>query len=120
MTMTGVRGHDSVSRLPPRIGIDIGGVLSQQKTTKAKSRDDTIEVPRAIKSVADIVRRFGPENVFIVSRCGIDTQAQLEAWLHQTVRICNAMGLLRANIRFCQNNSRQRNTGKGIALITLR
>jgi len=55
-------------------------------------------------TVAALVRKFGPENVFIVSKCGPLTQQATVVWLHRW-DFFQRTGLLPENVCFCVNRT---------------
>ena len=105
----------------PRFGSDLGGVITQftddmSDATNWELKESTA-VPGALEAIARIVRKFGRQNVFIISRVGPVMRAKSETWLHRTVDICRKTGLLRQNIRFCKDVTGAR--GKGVIAASL-
>eukprot|EP00928_Gymnodinium_smaydae_P011983 TRINITY_DN14384_c1_g1_i2.p1 TRINITY_DN14384_c1_g1~~TRINITY_DN14384_c1_g1_i2.p1 ORF type:complete len:725 (+),score=131.97 TRINITY_DN14384_c1_g1_i2:45-2177(+) len=90
---------------PPRIGIDIGGVLTREGDPSVSCQDEWQrgwEAPGAFQALRRIVKLFGPENVFLVSKVspGGLMQRKVEKWLHQTCNIGSLCGVLQKNIFF--------------------
>ena len=94
-----------------RLGIDVGGVISGVDTDEEPGRGATRRrrvyggiTPNLDQScivpICMLVRKFGPENTFILSKCG-------EAMMMKTVKMLNdecffeQTGLLRENVIFC-------------------
>jgi len=116
-----VQGHMVLGK-PPRIGVDLGGVLNKHNNdvmgdTSKWHMLQSSEVPGAMDSMAELVRAFGPQNVFIVSKVGRMMEALSQTWLHQTMNICGRTGLLRENIHFCRECTGPQ--GKGVVAATL-
>lgn len=91
-----------------RAGLDIGRVILNGNTTDLLL--DTVKflsvppVPRAIWYVTRIVELFGPENVFLVSRCSETVEKKVRAWLENR-GFYKDTGVLRENVIFCRNDS---------------
>ncbi len=68
----------------PVLGIDIGGVISD-KLTDGRVTDASLASARPIEgsleSIARLVANFGPEDVFLVSKCGWRMQRRTKLWL---------------------------------------
>ena len=108
----------------PRFGIDLGGVLCKHNNDVAEDtskwfEDPESEAPEAMASVAEIVKLFGPENVFIVSKLklGSKMETQSRTWLFQTMDICTRTGLLEKNIYFVNDYTGLE--GKGVMAAKL-
>ncbi|CAK9116065.1 unnamed protein product [Durusdinium trenchii] len=90
----------------PRIGIDIGGVLTREGDPRYRGSydewDESWEADGALDSVRKIVQVFGPSNTFLVSkvRPGGKMHRRMELWLHETLNFCEETGLLKENIIF--------------------
>lgn len=93
----------------PRIGIDIGGVLTRDGDPSYRGSldewDTSWEAPGAFDAVRKIVQVFGAENTFLVSkvRPGGNMQRRMEQWLHETCDFCKVTGVLKGNIVFVRN-----------------
>ncbi|CAJ1457254.1 unnamed protein product [Effrenium voratum] len=102
----------------PRIGIDIGGVLTREgDSTYMGSLDEwdaSWEADGALDSVRKIVQVFGPTNTFLVSkvRPGGSMHQRMEQWLHETMDFCKVTGLPKENIVFVRTVDGP--TGKGV------
>jgi hypothetical protein len=100
-----------------RIAIDIGGVISKQTNGNPTSNTDwhmirDSEVTRAFLSIRQLVKDFGADNVFIISKAG-PTMAKLSRqWLTDTMVIDEITGFKLENIHFCSTRSGPR--GKGV------
>lgn len=104
--------------LGARIGVDIGGVLTQTPSDfRAPGNwEDQIQWASngAFEGLTRLVQLFGPQNVFLVSKVHIggSMHQRVERWLHETCMICQRTGLLRQNIFF--TNSKNGYDGKGV------
>lgn len=88
-----------------RIGIDIGRVLIDRgdKGDERFAGGNYInapEVPGATDAVRRLVASFGAENVFHVSKAGLDMQARTLAWMDHRDYFA-ITGMPRENVRFC-------------------
>lgn len=107
----------------PRIGIDIGGVLTRDGDPSymgsMEEWDSTWEAPGAFDAVKKIVQVFQPENVFIVSkvRPNGSMHRRMEQWLHETLDFCSITGIPKDHIIFvrCVDGP----DGKGVAALQL-
>ena len=104
----------------PRLGIDCGGVLSLSDTDVSgacaengkQSRGQSLAISMqahrptdvCISAVAALVQQFGPENTYIVSKCGTSTQQGTVVWLNVN-QFFERTGFLRSNVYFCTNRS---------------
>jgi len=102
----------------PRIGIDIGGVITRDgdpdATIMGSQWNFDWEAPGALNAVERIVKVFGGDNVFLVSKVkpGGAMQRRTEQWLHETMRFCEFTGLPRENIVYCAEMNGP--NGKGV------
>ena len=76
----------SSTDLPPRITIDIGEVISKYFPGKSKTSEEwfttrNTEVPRAMLSIRELVKRFGADNVCIISKAGPRDGVGRHYWL---------------------------------------
>ena len=107
---------------PPRIAIDIGGVISKYFTGKNSTSEkwfqtqDT-EVPRALLSIRELVKRFGAENVFIISKAGPRMAKLSKTWLLDVMELEAITGFTPNNIHYCSTVSGPRGKGR-IAICT--
>lgn len=105
-----------------RFGMDLGGVLYKHNNDV---RGDSMgwqlspdsAAPGAMESLTEIVRRFGPENVFVISKVLGRMRKMSETWLYETMDICVTTGLLRENVFFCDEVHGE--NGKGAIAETL-
>jgi len=103
----------------PRIGIDVGGVLTREGDPgymgSLDEWDTSWEAPGAFDAVRKIVHVFGPENTFLVSKVkpGGNMHRRMEQWLHVTCRFCEVTGILKENIIFVRSIDGPE--GKGVA-----
>ena len=58
-----------------RVGIDFGGTIGVIERPEP--------APYAFETIAHLVAKFAPENVFIVSKAGPDMEAKIRAWLEE-------------------------------------
>lgn len=88
-----------------RIGIDIGGVIIAQDTDepdlfftdeflRAKPFTNCFEI------IQKLVEKFGQENIFIISKCGLAVQKKSIQWLKDK-DFFSITGFDPANINFC-------------------
>eukprot|EP00931_Biecheleriopsis_adriatica_P066207 TRINITY_DN40606_c0_g1_i1.p1 TRINITY_DN40606_c0_g1~~TRINITY_DN40606_c0_g1_i1.p1 ORF type:complete len:421 (+),score=103.65 TRINITY_DN40606_c0_g1_i1:99-1265(+) len=93
---------------PPRIGIDVGGCLNKYLNDLSSKEADAWELskesaaPGAVEALVEIVKAFGAENTYILSKCSGEMQRKTETWLFKTLAICKPeIGMLRKNVHFC-------------------
>lgn len=106
----------------PRIGIDIGGVLTRDGDPMFSRNAEwnlAWEAPGAFEVVWQLVQVFGPSNVFLVSKVkpGGPMQMQIEHWLHETCKFCEITGVRRENIFFVRSMNGP--DGKGVVASNL-
>lgn len=94
--------------MQPRIGIDVGGVIidrvKNDHTDTSFFSDNylaTSAVPGAFNSIARLIRYFGAENVFIISKCGEVVENKTRHWLEHHGFYATT-GFLPENVRFCR------------------
>lgn len=90
-----------------RLGIDIGGVIVQ----KSRGRSDTsfftdnfLKTPMmedAFAIIGTLVDKFGPTNVFVVSKCMPPIQKKSLLWFEHH-RFYGGTGVLPENVFFCE------------------
>ena len=102
---------------PPRIAIDIGGVLA--KYQPGCSDEDNpwhltreSEMPRAMLSLREIVKRFGATNTFIISRAGSRMAKRSKHGLLTVMAIEEVTGFDPNNIYFCAKTVGSRGKGR--------
>src|SRR3989344_4246458 len=84
-----------------RIGIDVGNVISSRDTDVLNVKKLVPEeVPNAVETISRIVAKFGPENVFLVSKCGPKNQIRIRKWLVATDFFIRT-GVNPFNVVFC-------------------
>jgi hypothetical protein len=100
-----------VSRKPPpaRFASDVGGVLNAGDNDSSKGPVDwhlksDSAVPDCKGAVALLVNKFGPENFFILSKCGLDMQNKTWTWLFETMRFQD-VGVRKKNVFFCTDRT---------------
>mmetsp|Transcript_24668 Transcript_24668/g.56958 ORF Transcript_24668/g.56958 Transcript_24668/m.56958 type:complete len:750 (-) Transcript_24668:52-2301(-) len=108
--------------LHPRIGIDIGGVLTRDgdpNWDRKVAWDIASEAPGGLDAVRKIAIAFGPNNTFLVSkvRPGGNMQQKIEHWLHETCLFCEKTQVPKKNIIFCSEPSGPQ--GKGPVAMKL-
>jgi len=89
-----------------RLGIDIGGVI----IAKAEDGDDTSffsdnymntpPEPFVLEAIHNIIAILGPENVYLVSKCGKNFREKTLEWLYGTNFFAKTL-LPTQNVRFC-------------------
>ncbi|MEN9614401.1 MAG: hypothetical protein RLZZ347_708 [Candidatus Parcubacteria bacterium] len=95
---------------PVRLGIDFGGVIIQNgpvcghpdKISEDPRYLDRPAIPGAFESIAKLVRLFGPQDIFIVSRCSEAGEQKIRNWLYYK-SFWEQTRMLRENIRFCRH-----------------
>ena len=113
-----------------RLGIDVGGVLTLADTDGAaegateaapgeRGAGLSVEMQRrpptddCVAVVAALVRLFGAEHTFVVSKCGVHMQRATVVWLNQH-DFFGRTGVLPGHVAFCTNRSGIE--GEGVAL----
>jgi hypothetical protein len=91
----------------PRIGVDIGRVITSASTDgnisifNELTYLDAPEVAGAVETMRDlIVPSFGTENTFLISKCGEKIQKRTTEWL-QHVNFFGRTGVSSDNVRYC-------------------
>eukprot|EP00931_Biecheleriopsis_adriatica_P056170 TRINITY_DN33286_c0_g1_i1.p1 TRINITY_DN33286_c0_g1~~TRINITY_DN33286_c0_g1_i1.p1 ORF type:complete len:834 (-),score=127.09 TRINITY_DN33286_c0_g1_i1:50-2530(-) len=104
----------------PRIGIDIGGVLTRDSdpnhpctSSKGCEWDASWLADGALDAVRKIVQVFGPSNTFLVSKVkpGGDMHCRTEKWLND-LDFCGKTGLPKENVKYCRKMDGPQ--GKGV------
>ena len=89
-----------------RLGIDVGGVISGVDTDGGERRDGggcgvaPLLDENCIAPIAKLVRKFGAENTFILSKCGTEMQRKTVLMLDGGDFFART-GLPRGNVYFC-------------------
>lgn len=83
----------------PRLGIDIGGVLSPMAEDVATSAP----LPGAIEALARLEARFGPRR-YLVSKAGPHVERKTLRWLAE-LDFFGRTGIPRRNVVFCRERS---------------
>jgi len=96
------------------IGIDIGRVIISGDTDVPNQffSDNYLSVSsvsQAFDSIRQIVAKYGPEKVHLVSKCGEQTQQRTLHWLNHH-QFFETTGVLRSQVWFC----RERHEKQGI------
>jgi len=86
-----------------RIGIDIGRVICETDTDASDGSRITKEIPRAAEVISRLaVERFGPENIFLISKCGPRRQIKTQEWLAKNEFMARAgLRFNPYNVAFC-------------------
>lgn len=108
--------------IPHRLGIDIGnviidGVHNDSADTSFFSENflRTTPVPNAFDTIRTLVSRFGSENVFLVSKCGLNVQKKSLAWLaHHD--FWEWTGINPLAFRFCQRRPEKAGICQGLGM----
>ena len=92
----------------PRLGVDIGGVLKQHRVHERDTRFlaslvDTPPLPGAVSGMARLAEHFSGR-LFIVSKCRVESEAGLLAWLQRN-RILDAAGIGPDRVSFCRERA---------------
>ncbi len=99
-----------------KIGIDIGRVIIAGDTDEHSSffSKNYLEAPAvagAFESITRLAQAYGPENLYLVSKCGERTAARTVEWL-QHQRFHETTGIPPEHVFFC----RKRHEKRGICL----
>lgn len=93
--------------MTPKIGIDIGGVLREKRVVaQARRSNNFVQLPNpyVLQAVRKIVKKFGRNNVYIVSKCPEETETAMLEWLNSNGFI-DQMGIDPRQIYFCRLRS---------------
>lgn len=96
-----------------RIGIDIGRVIIAGDTDKednlffSTKYVQAAQVKNAFVSISKIVNELGSENVFLVSKCGVQTEQKTLKWLEYN-EFYKATGVKSENIHFCRERKEKK------------
>lgn len=84
------------------VGIDFGGVISTivNGARPGSFGNLRIEVNGSFDGVKYLGKKYGVENLFIVSRCDEGVEKQIAQWLSER-DFFNRTGFLHGNMRFC-------------------
>ncbi len=89
-----------------RIGIDIEGVI-RSKTAKSRTVDEYLAVEplgSAFKTIKSLVKLFGNDNIFIISRCPEYAEDVILQWLDNQ-KFFNEIDFNRSNVYFCRERA---------------
>ena len=93
---------------PPRLGIDVGGVIITSAKGGKGGHEDTklrdknqMEVKDSIESIRKLVEHFGEENVLIVSKAGKKMEGKTLEWFKAN-NFFDKTKLRRENVHFCK------------------
>lgn len=92
------------------LGIDIGRVIihgdgPDTSFVGAATDEEALRAPAmggAFESIARLVERFGPDHVWLVSKCGKNVERKSRAWLAHH-RFHETTGVLAEHVRFCRD-----------------
>lgn len=93
-----------------RIGLDVGGVIMKAlpgQNVAAFTDQQIVAIPEvkgAIKAVAALVKKYGNENIFIISKCREVTEAVILRWM-EAHRFFEITGFNKKNLRFCRDRA---------------
>ena len=93
-----------------RIGLDVGGVIMKAlpgQNVAAFSDKQIVAIPEvkgAIEAVKALVKKYGRENVFIISKCREVTETVILRWM-ESRRFFEVTGFKKENLRFCRDRS---------------
>jgi hypothetical protein len=106
----------------PRMGVDIGRVISAQSTDGQYSlldEDNYLSAPEAegaVDTLRDIVvPNFGPENTFLVSKAKEKTQRRTTEWLEH-IDFFERTGILEEHVFFCLERPQKAEIAKELGL----
>lgn len=98
---------EECDHMPRKVGLDVGGVLTDSQKndgTDTSFRTDnfmkTSSVPGALEAVATLVRWYGAENIFIISKCGEVIEYKTRLWLAGN-GFFSQTGFQESNLNFC-------------------
>jgi hypothetical protein len=97
-----------------KIGIDIGNVLTQRDTDGRPFGEDYLSVgiyEGAFESVTKLVKLFGRENIFLVSKCSARNQESSRDWLIQK-GFFKTTDVPHENVFFCETRHQKRGIAK--------
>ena len=86
-----------------KIGIDIGGVLRSRRSS-AESQVTTLPQPpnpHALQVTTNLVRKYGKENIYIVSKCAEESEDAMFSWLRDN-GVFDEVGVDPQNVYFCR------------------
>lgn len=89
-----------------RIGIDIEGVI-RVKTAKSRTIDEYLAatpLKNAAKTIKILVKLFGNENIYIISRCPEYAEDVIIQWLDNQ-KFFTDINLDRSNVFFCRERA---------------
>ncbi|QQS22818.1 hypothetical protein IPM19_04305 [bacterium] len=93
---------------PKRLGLDVGNVLVMATQQEALQDDFLLRKPtdNAFETIASLVQEkiFEPENIFIISACGPDTEQKTKQWFRHH-RIFHRVGIRSKNWYFVRHRS---------------
>lgn len=86
------------------LGVDIGNVITQGGNEMFTPNFlESKQMPGAFDSIRQLVEnRFGPERVYLVSKCGINMQIKTAEWLRYH-SFYQHTGVQEKNLHFCLN-----------------
>ncbi len=88
-----------------RIGIDIGGVIIAQDTDEpdlffSENFLRAKPFPNCFETIQALIKKYGEENIFIISKCGHAVQKKSTQWLEDK-NFFSLTKFKRENINFC-------------------
>lgn len=108
--------------IPYRLGIDIGKVIvdgARNDGTDTSFFSDnflrTTPVPGAFDTIRTLVSRFGPNHVYLVSKCGLVVQKKSLAWL-AFHNFWEQTGINPLAFRFCRRRPEKAAICKGLGI----
>lgn len=105
------------------VAIDCGGVLSDVPTDRNASLAANIMAhpasPTCVAAVRAIVRAFGPQHVYILSKCGTHMQQATVVFLHKSGFFSPDVGLLPHHVLFCSQRRTARNCPADVPMVPL-
>lgn len=108
----GTNGIFVAMTIHSKIGIDIGRVIIAGDTDQPNTffSRDFLEAPAvddAIPTIAQLAARQGPENVFLISKCGEATAERSLLWLHHQ-NFFELTGIAPDQVYFCRERHEKR------------
>lgn len=90
-----------------KFGSDLGSTIVNTKTKVA--------YPNSMRIIADIIRKYGPNKFFIISRVNTEQKVRAQAWLNQS-RFFGQTGMPEQNLFWCEERHQKAVIAKDLGL----